>query len=686
MRMHDNDVGLLWNRETGEGLPERRGRPPGSPREPRAARSVRVDDGLLKPMPEVNWHPPHQLPDLPRTGMLCVDVETKDPQLSELGPGVRRPGNYVVGLAVGTEDGRRWYFPVRHEGGGNLDEALVWRWAREELNEFRGTLVGANLSYDLDWLFENGVTFPHVRYFDDVQVAEPLIDEWRYEFNLDALARDYLGERKVEGRLHEAAALQGWKTEKQIKANLWRLPASYVGAYAEGDVDIPMRIIPLQRKKIEEEELGTVWDIERRLVPILVKMTRRGVPVNVDRANTVREDLVRRRDEFVAEMRRLSSPKAELMIPGSFVDALKAEGLHVPMTPKSGQPSIKKEFFEKHAGVPLVDAIANGRKLNTIINTFLDGHILGHQINGRIHCSWRQLKDDGGGTIARIASADPNLANVPSRDEEIGPLIRGIFEPETGETWQRDDMSQIEYRLAAHFGVGPNADVVRQKYIDDPKTDFHKLAAEMCGIDPEDKVARKRVKNINFAKGYGAQAPKLAFLMKCSLEEAKDFIERYDRDIPFMQKSFDAAKKWADRHGFVRSILGRRQHFNLWVPRKKDWDNPAAPLRYDDAVEKYGHAIERYKTYAAWNRKMQSSNADIMKKAMVDGWDAGICAEDALGPYLVTVYDELDVSVPRTARGDEAGKELTRIIRDAVTLKIPVLVESDRGDNWGACG
>jgi len=253
VRLRDNDIGLLWNRETGEGLPQRAGRRSG---EPRAARSVRVDDGMLRPMPEVNWHPPHELPDLPRTGLLCVDVETKDPQLSELGPGVRRPGNYVVGLAIGTEDGRRWYFPVRHEGGGNLDEALVWRWAREELNAFRGTLVGANLSYDLDWLAENGVTFPLVECFDDVQVAEPLIDEWRYEYNLDALAKDYLGERKVEGLLQEAAALQGWKTEKQIKTNLWRLPASYVGAYAEGDVDIPLRIRPFQIKKIEEEALA----------------------------------------------------------------------------------------------------------------------------------------------------------------------------------------------------------------------------------------------------------------------------------------------------------------------------------------------------------------------------------------------------------------------------------------------
>lgn len=687
MKFRDNDIGLLWNRETGDGLPQRASKAKRDPSAPRAARSVRVDDGMLKPMPDVNWFPPAMLPDLPRTGLMCVDLETKDPQLSTLGPGVRRPGNYVVGIGVGLEDGRRWYFPMRHEGGGNLDEDMVWRWAREELGQFRGELVGANLSYDLDWLAENGVHFDHVQNYNDVQLAEPLIDEWRYEFNLDALSFDYLGERKVEGKLRDAAALQGWKTEKQIKENLWRLPASYVGGYAEGDVDLPLRILPKQLEKIKAENLETVWDIERQLVPVLVAMTRRGVPVNVGRAEVVRADLVRRRDEYIAEMRRLSSPTAELMIPNSFVGALKDKGFEIPMTPKSGQPSIKKEFFDKHAGDPLVDAIANGRKLNTIINTFIDGHILGHQINGRIHCSWKQLKADDGGTIARIASADPNLANVPSRDEELGPLIRGIFEPEQGEDWQRDDMSQIEYRLAAHFGVGENAEVVRQRYRDDPKTDFHKLAAEMCGIDPEDKVARKRVKNINFAKGYGAQAPKLAFLMKCSLSEAEEFIARYDRDIPFMQESFDMARRWADKHGFVRSVLGRRSHFNLWVPRRKKWIAGQAPrpLKHEDAVKEYGTAIERYKTYAAWNRKMQLSNADAIKKAMVDAWKAGVFRPDALGAPLVTVYDEMDTSVPRTARGDEAGKEMTNCIKNAITLKVPVLVESDRGANWGEC-
>jgi len=679
MRLRDNDVGgLLWDRSIR--------------RERAVSTRQHAPAKVLPPLPQTTWTPPIELPSLAGVKRLCIDVETRDPDLSILGPGVRRPNCYVVGLAVGTDDGRRWYLPTRHEGGGNLDEGLIWRWAREELNAFTGRVAGAKIDYDLDWLAENGVTFPHCAGFDDVQIAEPLLDEWRYEFSLNALAQDYFGERKVDAILNDAAAANGWTTEKQIKGNLWRLPASYAGAYAEGDVDLPLRILPLQMARIEAEGLSTIYSIESRLIPILVAMRRRGVPVNVNGAEEVRQGLVKRRDEYLAQVRHLAGPKAELLIPESLAPALRERGIQIPLTagskgkPETRKPSITKALFEKYAGDDLIDAIAGGRKINTIINTFLDGTILGQSINGRLHCEFKQLKDDGGGTIARIAAANPNLSTIPARDKEMSPLIRGLFPAEEGEQWQSSDESQIEFRLGAHFGIGPNAEEVRQKYRDDPDTDFHNLAAEMMGIDTSSSTERKRIKSIHFGKGYGARGPKLAYLMKCSVAEAEDFIAEYDRKIPFASKSFDAAQRWAEKHGYVTSILGRKQRFSLWVPRKKNWDNPERPLRYEDALAAYGPNIERYKTYAAWNRKLQSSNADIMKKGMVDGWEAGLCAPDALGPYLITIYDELDVSVPPTKRGDEAAKELDHIMANAVKLSVPVLVKSKRGRTWGECG
>jgi DNA polymerase I-like protein with 3'-5' exonuclease and polymerase domains len=666
MRLRDNDVGLCWDRSI------------------KVQKQAPRQFGSFRPvLPSSTWCPPTEFPSLQGIKRISFDLETRDEELSIKGPGVRRPDCYVVGWGVGTDDGRRWYFPTRHEGGGNLDEGVVVAYLRDELNAFRGTVTGAKLDYDLDWAAEHGITFANAEGFDDVQIAEPLLDEWRYEFSLNALAQDYLKETKREELLQQAAAIYGWKDNTEIKRNLWRLPANLVGPYAEGDLDLPLRIFELQRPKLEAEGLGPIYSIERRLIPILVAMRRRGVRVNIDRADEVRAGLVKKREEYIAEMRRLSTPKAELMIPQSFLEALRDRGVVVPLTEKTKKPSITKALFEKYEGDDLIDAIAAGRKINTVINTFLDGHILGHQIKGRVHCEWKQLKDDGGGTIARIAAANPNLANVPARDEELAPLVRGIFLPEEGEQWQSDDENQIEYRIGAHFGIGKNAEEVRKKYRDDPKTDFHKLTAVMCGVDPEDSRKRKRVKSINFAKGYGAQENKLAMLMRCSIGEAKDFIELYDTNIPFMKDSFEAAQKWAQKQGYVTSILGRRQHFNLWVPAGSRGGDQVRPLRRAEAEAAYGMRLERYKAYAAWNRKLQSSNADIMKKSMVDAKEAGLLEPASLGALLITIYDELNVSVPPTRIGDEAGKELTRLMERVVELKVPIYVTSKRGANWG---
>ena len=648
------------------------------------------DDTMAPPTvrrpPPLTWHAPASFPSLAGRKRIAVDVETCDPELAALGPGVRR-GGYIVGLALGFDEGERFYFPVRHAGGGNMDQDMVKRWAREELAKFRGELVGAQLLYDLDYLASDewGVHFNNVTAFHDVQIAEPLIDENRFQYGLEVLSRDYLGEGKDEELLRTVGAAYGYKTSRELKTNLWRLPAGYAGPYAEGDVDRPLRILPHQLAKIKEEGLEEVYNIERRLIPILLAMRRRGVRVDLQKAEIVRERLKKEHAHWLSVVRSFAGPKAELGSPDSFAHALRERGLSFPVTPKLGKPSITKDWLEKYDKDPLVHAIWEGRKIFTTLNTFIEGHIFTHNIRGRIHCEFNQLKDDDGGTIARFSSSNPNLQNLPSRHPELGPLTRSIFIPEDDSDWQRDDYSQIEYRLLVHFAVGKGAEEARRKYNEDPKTDFHKFVAEMLGVDPEDKIKRKRVKNTNFAKGYGAQPPKLAATFGCSLEEAKAFVAEYDEKLPFAKETFDAASRWAKKRGFVVTILNRRRRFELWEPVGSFGKKRPIAYPRERALREYGPRIVRADTYTALNNKMQGSCADIMKKAMVDGWEAGLCADDALGAYLITVHDELDNSVPRTPRGDEAGKELTRIMQDTVKLKVPVIVESERGANWGEC-
>lgn len=636
--------------------------------------------------PDITWCAPTEFPRLRGSKIIGLDTETRDEDLELLGPGCRRPNSYIVGISIGREDGGRWYFPIRHEGGGNLDSNLVLRWARDELNNFEGEVVGGNILYDMDFLANEGIELKKAKAIHDICVAEPLIDEWAFSYSVDAISNKYLGYGKEEDLLKLVREAYGWKDQKTLKRNLWRLPAGYVGAYAEGDADRPMLVLPHQMKIMKEEGLEDVYSVERRLLPILLGMRRRGVRIDPAYAETLYTNLKEKLAEQVAIMRRHSSSKAELNMPDSFADALTERGLSFPRTPKTDKPQIRKPWLEAHQNDPLVAAILNGRQLDTIIGTFIEGHVFTHSINGRIHAEFNQLKnEDGRGTIARFSSSNPNLQNVPSRHKILAPMVRRVFIPEDTEVWQRDDYSQIEYRLLVNFAVGRGAEEARNNYRNNPGMDYHKFVAEMLNVDPEDKIKRGRVKNTNFAKGYGAQAPKLAETFGCSLEEAQVFIREYEEKLPFSVETFEAAERWAKRRGYIVTLLNRRQRFPLWEPLGQKGKNRLPAYLHERALKEYGSRIQRAATYTALNRKMQASSADMMKKSMVDAYEAGLFASDALGWPLLTVHDELDSSVPTTPKGDAAGKALTKIMEDVFPLKIPVLVDSKRGPDWGYC-
>lgn len=672
MGVFGDESGLLWVQ------------PPKVIARGRAAPTVRKSD--LSSLPPPVWMPPNSFPSLSSVPRIAVDVESNDRGLREgLGPGYPRGDDWahIVGMSIGTDDGRRWYFPVRHEGGDNLDPVSVMRWARSELNAYTGEVVGARLIYDLEALDRWDVTFPLVKRFHDIQIAEPLLDEHRLEYNLDALSFDYLGVGKEEELLTKIAAMYGHHGNKQVKENIYKFRGAYVGPYAEGDADRPLRILPMQMQRLADEGLLELYDLECRLIRPLLAMRKRGVRVDVGRAEEVRDELIKVRDDFLKKFRHFVGDQAELMAPDSFAAALVERGLPVPKTKSTKKYSITKPWLKRFETDAAVSALLNGRAVNTIINTFINGHILGHHVNGRIHAEFHQLKSDEGGTIGRFSSSNPNLQNISARDKVWAPIVRSLFLPDEGDEWERHDQSQMEYRLQAHYAVGPGAAECRESYIKDPKTDYHKLAATMMNIDPEDEVERKRVKNINFAKGYGAQAPRLADLMNCSIREAEEFIKRYESALPFTVETFKKAQRTAAEKGYITSILGRRGRFHLFEPSnnsrmKRDQRKP--PLRHDAALKLYGPGITRANTYTALNNLLQFGNADYTKKVMVDVWESG-CSK-VLGAFLLQVHDELDYSVPKTRLGDEAAKEARHIMEHAIKLRVPVLVDAKRGENW----
>ncbi len=438
------------------------------------------------------------------------------------------------------------------------------------------------------------------------------------------------------------------------------------------------------------------------------------------RAHAIKRELEAERDKHLSILRRLAGSKAEFMAPESFARALTERGLNVPMTSathrKDGaalaktrvpKPSITKEWLKANAGDEAVDAIRAGRRVGYIINTFIKGHIFTHSIPksdryGYIHPTFKQLKggsdvdegdddgDDTSGTIARFACRDPNLQNIPARDPYLGPLIRSIFVPEEDEDWESADASQIEYRYLVNFAVGRGADQARRKYNEDPKTDFHIFGGDVLGVDiRNDEFIRKKINKTGFCTVYGGGNKKIAATAECSLEEATRFSKIYNRELPFVGETFRKSSEWAARRSFVVTVLGRKQRFPFFEPKRRQFDANgnliyAQPLLYEQAVERWGEHGVRCAVRDALSRKLQGSAADHMKAWMVAGTKAGV--DRILGPMLTTVHDEGNRSVPRTAEGREAAAEFVRCGEMCIPgLRVPILIKSKRGLNWGAC-
>jgi len=616
-----------------------------------------------------NWRPRplHEL-NLSAAKELTIDTETYDPDLRNTGPGVRREG-YMVGISIATEDDA-FYLPMRHDrsydpNGVSLPREHVIAWCKDNLCRPNIPKIFANAIYDLDYLAEAGVDIPGP--YLDIQIAEPLIDENQRSFSLDNQGLKYLDIGKEKSAMEDWANASYGKERDQRK-NIYRIPPQLVAPYAIADVTMPRQIIKKQQRIIEEQELGRVWDIETRLIPLMLAMRRRGVRVDYQHAQLAQEELSAR----VAGMRREMGIQ-DIWNAAQVAAMCDRAGIEYPLTAKTKKPSFVALWLENH-GDPRLRMLAQARKLDKTVNTFIEGAVLGNAINGRIHTQFHQLKSDANGAVSgRFSSSCPNLQNIPSRDEEIGPLMRSMFIPDEEEVWYSDDWSQIEFRELVHYGFGDSARATQQAYRDDPKTDFHDYVSQITGID------RKPAKNINFGLGYGMGKAKLARELNRTLAEAEAISNTYHERLPFIRQLMKKVAAVAENRGYIKTYKGRRRRFDRWEPRGYNPD--ITPLSYDAAVEAWGkHKIKRAFGYTGLNALMQGSAADLMKKAMVDIWESGAC--DILGAPLITVHDELNWSVPRTRAAIRAHRETVHLMRNVADLKVPLLVSSDHGKDW----
>lgn len=623
-----------------------------------------------------------QWPNLQSADIIAIDCETKDPDLTEKGPGAVRDG-YIVGVAVATRD---WsgYFPVAHEGGGNLPRDKVFKWLREQLCT-PIPKCGANLQYDLTYLWSEGVQVEGP--FLDIQIAEPLLDENRFSYALETIAQERLGEGKDEEVMNAFIRQHyGAKAGKE-KNYIWKCPAHIVEPYAKQDVRLPILILDQQIRELEEQELTDIWKIECDLLPVLTKMHLSGVRVNVPYAEQLKI-------EWQIKLAELEK-SYEGINPGSsaqIASALDALGVayprHAPTTKMLekgvtvGNPNLgSKVLATLESKAPFLVQIREAKKYRHFLNTFIQGYILNSHVNGRVHAVFNQLKGDEYGTVTgRTSTAHPNLANIPNPEKDVyfSTRCRGMFMPEDNNEWLRYDLSQMEYRLLVHFAStlpGSGCERAVQMYRENPATDFHEMCARLTGL------SRKQAKNINFGLAYGMGVDKLADSLGVSRNEAKIVLGQYHKNAPFVKAVSDKASERASNRGYVMTIGKRRRRFDLWESAK--WSKePDPPVRDKEKAKELWGVIRRAHTHKAANAVMQGSNADFLKKAMVMGYKGGVC--DVLGIYHNTVYDELGISFNnRDPRHVEAAKYLEHCMTTAYELNVPVLVSKGKGKTWG---
>lgn len=617
-------------------------------------------------LPDSDWRPPRleELPSWENAKRVAFDLETCDPHLKELGPGVRR-GSFIAGFSLAIEDGPAYYVPLRHEGGDNIEEGpeKAFQYLRDQSAVFRGDLVGANLPYELDFCFEQGIDF-RLAWKRDVQVAEPLINEMAKSYSLQAISERYGLPGKDTTLLNEAALAFGVDS----RGGLWRLPGRYVGPYGEQDARLPLQLLRRQERIIEEENLWNIFDLESALLPVLVRMRRRGVRIDMRRLDRIEQWTLDEQRRSIQEIRARSGYElnlSDITKPQALVKLFAKINVELPKTP-TGRPSVAGDVLDS-IDHPVADALNRARSLNHLRRTFILP-LRTHMIGDRIHCSFHQLRrekdEEGGGvegTIARLSSSHINMQNQPARNDEIGPIWRAIYVPDEDGFWACNDYSQQEPRGTVHYaelcGL-PRAFEAAEQYRNDPSTDHHSMMAKLTGLD------RSYAKQIFLGLCYGMGGAKLcrklglptqwvwserrAAMVEVAGPEGQKILDKFDETVPFVRMLSKMTSKAAERRGYITTLLGRRARFPKDVNGAYDW------------------------THKALNRLIQGSAADQTKKAMVEADRAGYALQ-------LQVHDELDLTVGSR----QEAESLAELMRTCVELRVPSKVDVELGPSWG---
>jgi len=643
---------------------------------------------------QTEWNSPTSFPDLKDHKYIAIDLETKDPSLKSRGSGALIGEGEIVGIAVAVE-GWSGYYSFGHLEQNHFDEVSVMSWIKD-VCALPATKLFHNAMYDVCWLKAYGVNING--HIVDTMVMAALVDENKFSYSLNSVSYEWLGEVKDETALKEAAAKAG----VDPKAEMWKLPDMFVGAYAEKDAELTLKLFKKLSVEIKKQNLTNIFNLETQLFPALIDMKIKGVRVDVEKAHKLKQQLASQEEKLLLEIKKETNLEPQIWAARSIAKVFDKLGLPYARTAASKAPSFTKNFLQEHKN-PIVNKISKAREINKAHTTFIDT-IIKYQYKGRIHADINPIRGEGGGTVTgRFSYSNPNLQQIPARNKQLGPMIRSLFIPESGHKWGCFDYSQQEPRLVVHYAASSqklrNEEEVKKivNEFNNNEVDFHQTVADMADI------SRTQAKTINLGLFYGMGKAKLqAELGLSTKDEAEKLFNKYHDRVPFVKDLMNNTSKDGAALGYIRTLLGRKCRFDKWELNEYNPGVFSPPMTEAEAreasiVKQKTKEIERQKykldlgeitesqilksikpnikrafTYKALNKLIQGSAADMTKQAMLNLYREGIV------PHI-QIHDELDISV----ESDKQAKKIIEIMEEAVTLKIPNKVDYESGDNWG---
>jgi DNA polymerase-1 len=573
----------------------------------------------------------------------------------------------------------------RHSYGNYEGE---WKqWLRELCADKDRTLVFASARYDLEVLWSEGIEVSAK--IVDIQTLDALINENNEDFSLGGIAARRGLPSKGTLTIENALIARGFSIRnKPDWSKLKDLPIEILRDYAELDASLTLAIFAQQVKEIEKDGLEKVALLESELNPIFWRMRLNGVRVSLGDAENLNFEL-QEKNMYVFNDIVNATGKVEPFSSASLAKWVRNLGFEPPKTKKEND-SVSNEWLEAQ-GHEYLTMMAEYRRAEKMRRDYVDALVLENSTDGKVHPQWFSTRGGGhqsggdefqGTRSGRPSCTNPNLTQIPARHPIYGPAIRGLFLPEKNNKWGKFDYSAQEPRITLHYAyiLGmPGAREIHALYKSNPRIDFHQATADMIervtgitlGSSPKQK--RERAKTINLGLAYGMGKAKLARQLGLDKDAAEALLEAYHQSLRFMKSLLKYSDERAQRLGYVKTVLGRRRHFDEWekADYKAKWE---APIRDEEEARSLWGAIKRAKTYKSLNAVIQGSAAEQTKTAMKE-----IYYESGMVP-LAQVYDELDYNIS----SQDQAEYIKQKMEGVSFFEVPHVVDVQLAESWPA--